>query len=168
MFFYIYDYLCKEKGVSCKAAAMEMGLSGATAAKWKATGATPHGSTLYKVAEYFGRPVEYLLGLTPESHMIAIVGELADVSDELDADPDNVELKRRFDELNEMLQDESAMDSMRGNKKDPGDMTITEVEDEIMQIATEIRDMPEMRALFHAAHGNSRIICRPSQRCYPI
>ena len=155
MFYYIYDYLCRKKQVSCKAAAMEMGLSGATAAKWKATGATPHGATLYKVADYFGKPVEFLLGLTPESHLIELEGELAEVSAELDTDPDNFELQCRYDALKEQVEDAKLAVNMMSIKKDPRDMTISEAKEEIYEIATEIAQTPELRALFHAARGKS-------------
>ena len=62
MFYDIFSNLCDTKGVSCKRAAMEMGLSNSIAAKWKRTGATPNGETLSKIAEYFGVSVGYLLG----------------------------------------------------------------------------------------------------------
>ena len=62
MFYDVFKRLCDEKGVSCNRAATEMGLSNATATKWKKTGATPQGDTLQKIADYFGVSVDYLLG----------------------------------------------------------------------------------------------------------
>lgn len=62
MFFDIFYALCKEKGVSCKKAAEEIGLSNSITTKWKKTGATPSGETLDKVAAYFGVSTDYLLG----------------------------------------------------------------------------------------------------------
>ena len=62
MFFDIFYELCKTKGVSCKKAAEEMGLSNSITTKWKKTGATPSGETLEKVASYFGVSTDYLLG----------------------------------------------------------------------------------------------------------
>lgn len=62
MFFDIFYDLCKQKGVSCKKAAEEMGLSNSITTKWKKTGATPSGETLDKVALYFGVSTDYLLG----------------------------------------------------------------------------------------------------------
>lgn len=62
MFFDIFYELCKIKGVSCKKAAEEMGLSNSITTKWKKTGATPSGETLEKVASYFGVTTDYLLG----------------------------------------------------------------------------------------------------------
>lgn len=62
MFFDIFYELCKLKGVSCKKAAEEIGLSNSITTKWKKTGATPSGETLEKVAAYFGVSTDYLLG----------------------------------------------------------------------------------------------------------
>lgn len=62
MFYDIFSRLCDIKGVSCKRAAIEIGLSNSIAAKWKRTGATPNGETLAKIADYFGVSVGYLLG----------------------------------------------------------------------------------------------------------
>lgn len=64
MFFDIFYELCKKKGVSCKKAAEEIGLSNSITTKWKKTGATPGGETLEKVAKYFGVSTDYLLGKT--------------------------------------------------------------------------------------------------------
>lgn len=64
MFFDIFHALCEEKGVSCKKAAAEIGLSNSITTKWKKTGATPGGETLEKVAAYFGVTTDYLLGKT--------------------------------------------------------------------------------------------------------
>ena len=62
MFYDVFKRLCDEKGVSCNRAATEMGLSNATATKWKKTGATPSGDTLSKIAVYFDVSIDYLLG----------------------------------------------------------------------------------------------------------
>lgn len=62
MFFDVFYELCKRKGVSCKRAAEEIGLSNSITTKWKKTGATPSGDTLRKIAEYFDVSVGYLLG----------------------------------------------------------------------------------------------------------
>ena len=62
MFFDVFSKLCEEKGVSCKRAAEEMGLSNSITTKWKKTGALPDGSTLLKIAAYFGVSTDYLLG----------------------------------------------------------------------------------------------------------
>lgn len=62
MFFDTFKALCDKKGVSCKRAVTDMGLSNSLATKWKKTGATPQGETLNKVATYFGVSVDSLLG----------------------------------------------------------------------------------------------------------
>lgn len=62
MFFDIFYELCQQKGVSCKKAAEEIGLSNSITTKWKKTGATPSGETLDKVAAYFGVTTDFLLG----------------------------------------------------------------------------------------------------------
>ena len=62
VFYDVFSELCEEKGISCKRAAIEIGLSNSIAAKWKRTGATPNGETLNKIAAYFGVSVGYLLG----------------------------------------------------------------------------------------------------------
>ena len=62
MFFDVFSDLCARKGVSCKRAAEEIGLSNSITTKWKKTGATPGGDTLQKIAVYFGVTTDYLLG----------------------------------------------------------------------------------------------------------
>lgn len=65
MFFDKFKILCEEKGISCKQAALEIGLSHSIATKWKKTGATPKGNTLDLVAKYFNVPIDFLLGSPP-------------------------------------------------------------------------------------------------------
>lgn len=62
MFYDVFEALCKQKGVSCKKAAEEIGLSNSITTKWKKTGATPKGKTLQLIADYFGVSTDYLLG----------------------------------------------------------------------------------------------------------
>ena len=62
MFFDIFHDLCTQKGVSCKKAAQDIGLSNSITTKWKKTGATPGGDTLQKIANYFGVSTDFLLG----------------------------------------------------------------------------------------------------------
>lgn len=62
MFFDIFYDLCKKKGISCKKAAEDIGLSNSITTKWKKTGATPGGDTLNRIANYFGVSTDYLLG----------------------------------------------------------------------------------------------------------
>lgn len=62
MFFDVFQALCNKKGVSCKKAAEDIGLSNSITTKWKKTGATPGGETLGRIAAYFGVSTDYLLG----------------------------------------------------------------------------------------------------------
>lgn len=62
MFFDVFQALCNKKGVSCKKAAEDIGLSNSITTKWKKTGATPGGETLGRIAAYFGVSTDFLLG----------------------------------------------------------------------------------------------------------
>lgn len=62
MFFDVFQSLCEKKGISCKKAVEEIGLSNSIATKWKRTGAIPKGETINRIAEYFGVTADYLLG----------------------------------------------------------------------------------------------------------
>ena len=64
MFYDIFKTLCEQKNVSCNRAALEIGLSNATATKWKKTGATPSSDTLKKIASYFNVTSDYLLTMS--------------------------------------------------------------------------------------------------------
>lgn len=66
MFFDVFQALCNKKGISCKKAADEIGLSNSITTKWKKTGATPGGETLHRIAVYFGVSTDYLLGKETE------------------------------------------------------------------------------------------------------
>lgn len=61
MFYDIFLQLCEAKGVKPSRVALDIGLSKATATKWK-KGAIPSGDKLQKLAEYFDVSVDYLLG----------------------------------------------------------------------------------------------------------
>ena len=63
MFWNIFVKLCHEDGSKPTAIALKLGFSNATATKWK-NGSIPQGSTLQKIADYFGVTVDYLLGKT--------------------------------------------------------------------------------------------------------
>lgn len=66
MFYDKYYELCKQKGVSPSAAAMEMGINKGTVSIWKSKGTTPQTAILGKIASYFGVSVDYLLGNEPK------------------------------------------------------------------------------------------------------
>ena len=75
MFFDIFYDLCTKKGVSCKRAAEEIGLSNSITTKWKKTGATPTGETLSKIAAYFEVSVGYLLGTDKNAEKPLVNGD---------------------------------------------------------------------------------------------
>lgn len=100
MFFDTFKALCQKKGVSCKRAAEDMGLSNSITTKWKKTGATPGGDTLEKIAAYFNVSIEYLLRGTEPVHQ-------QDVLDEVD-----IAFYNHFKELDEE-QKETVRDMVR-------------------------------------------------------
>lgn len=65
MFFDILSALCKTKGISTYKACTDIGLNRAAVGKWK-KGAIPNGTTLAKLADYFGVSTDYLLGQETE------------------------------------------------------------------------------------------------------
>lgn len=89
MFYDVFKRLCDEKGISCNRAATEMGLSNATATKWKKTRATPSGDTLSKIAVYFDVSIDDLLGNeekpAPESRNGLSIKEQKDIAKKVDA-----------------------------------------------------------------------------------
>ena len=95
MFYDVFKRLCDEKGVSCNRAATEMGLSNATATKWKKTGATPSGDTLSKIAVYFDVSIDDLLGNeekpAPESRNGLSIKEQKDLARKLEKMMDELE-----------------------------------------------------------------------------
>lgn len=84
MFFDIFYDLCKKKGVSCKKAAEDMGLSNSITTKWKKTGATPVGKTLDRIAVYFDVTTDYLLGKETEKAPTTNGERRLDILDEVD------------------------------------------------------------------------------------
>ena len=61
MFWEKFINLCNQKGISANAVCADLGLSNATATKWK-NGSIPRATTLKKIADYFGTTVSYLTG----------------------------------------------------------------------------------------------------------
>lgn len=61
MFYDKYIELCRFKGVSPTAAALEMGFSKATPTKWKNSQSYPSGKSLKIIAKYFGVTEFFLL-----------------------------------------------------------------------------------------------------------
>lgn len=61
MFYDVFCKLCEDNNVKPTNVALEIGVSRATATKWK-KGSIPNSDTLFKIADYFGVSVDYLLG----------------------------------------------------------------------------------------------------------
>ena len=76
MFFERLELMCKTNNCKPNTIAAHLGLSNATATKWK-KGAIPNGETLIGIADYLDCSVDYLLGRTdnPESHKIPLTSE---------------------------------------------------------------------------------------------
>lgn len=86
-----YD-LCQQKNTTPNAVCSQLGLSNATATKWK-KGTTPSGETLSKIANFFNVSSDYLLGKTDiqtkqtldeqlANEQFALYGEVKDLTDE--------------------------------------------------------------------------------------
>lgn len=80
MFYDVFSELCQKSGVSANKACIDIGVNRSAVAKWK-QGGTPNGTTLAKMAKYFGVSVDYLLG--NEEKPAAEAGD-KDVLDEVD------------------------------------------------------------------------------------
>lgn len=65
MFWDVYCSLCDNAGESPNGVASKLGFSNATCTKWK-KGSVPGGTSLSKIAEYFGVGTDYLLGKEKE------------------------------------------------------------------------------------------------------
>ena len=65
--------ICNERGTSPTAVVKALKISGGSVTKWK-NGSIPNGTTLLKLADYFGVSVEYLKGKTDT----VISGEISD------------------------------------------------------------------------------------------
>lgn len=86
MFWNNFLKLCREKGISPNGVCSDLGLSNATATRWK-SGAIPRESTLRKIADYFGVSVGYLLGesnseadpaVTLDPHLLALIDSMTE------------------------------------------------------------------------------------------
>lgn len=106
MFWNNFVTLCNEKGISANGVCSQLGLSNATATKWK-SGSVPRSTTLKKIADYFGVSVEQLIG-KPGKYDRLEVGEITfdlglfgDVQDQ------------EVDEMTELLQELKTRPEMR-------------------------------------------------------
>lgn len=117
MFFDIFQSLCNKKGVSCKRATEEIGLSNSIATKWKKTGATPSGETLHRIATYFGVSIDYLLGKPEKENTPALTEK-----DRRDIAKDLKAMLEQLDSGNDLMFDgnpmtEEAKESIRAAMK---------------------------------------------------
>lgn len=92
MFWENFCSCCQKHSKTPNAVCKELGLSNATATKWK-NGSVPQNRTLKKIADYFNVSIDYLLGKTdipqPPSldeqlsgELFALYGEVHDLTDE--------------------------------------------------------------------------------------
>ena len=84
-FYTNYLALCRDQNVSPSAAAEAMGFRRSVVTKW-ANGATPHKSTLYRIAEHFGVTVDFLLTgekEKPAADSDGLKGKLLNLSPEM-------------------------------------------------------------------------------------
>ena len=93
VFYDTFSSLCSENGVTPNKACVDCNISRTSVAKWK-KGATPNGTTLAKIADYFGVTTDCLLGNektpTPEGErefsdndlMFALWGDSEDIDDD--------------------------------------------------------------------------------------
>lgn len=72
MFWKNFVSLCNQKNKTPNGVCAELGLSVATATKWK-KGSVPRDTTLKKVADYFEVSVSYLLGVVDDPDPIALI-----------------------------------------------------------------------------------------------
>ena len=79
-FYDIFDYLCKQKGISPTGVARENGISQQTVSQWKKRGSTPNAQTVNKLADYFNIPVEHLLAFSSKKEIDRIDDMAARVS----------------------------------------------------------------------------------------
>lgn len=80
MFFDIFSELCRRNGVTPNKALVDCEISRTSVAKWK-KGAVPNGSTLSKIADYFGVTTDYLLGQEKETVIIPGRLKIIEVND---------------------------------------------------------------------------------------
>ena len=92
MFFERLEIMCSCRGCKPNTIAAHLGLSNATATKWK-KGSIPNGETLTGIADYLDCSIDYLLGRTdnPESHKIPVESIGAAFVAALDAEPTETE-----------------------------------------------------------------------------
>lgn len=88
MFYDTFSMLCSQRGVTPNKVLVDCKISRTSAAKWK-KGAVPNGTTLSKLAEYFGVTADFLLtGKAGEKPLINEDESLTDYLEELKNRPE--------------------------------------------------------------------------------
>ncbi len=65
MFYERLEELCSKKSITVSSLVKELGLSTSKVTAWK-NGTVPKGAILVKIADYFGVPLDYLMGRTDD------------------------------------------------------------------------------------------------------
>lgn len=151
----ILQKLMREHDMSNYKLAKEIGCSQSTVANWLSETVFPQKRAQKQLCEVFGVSNDYLLGLTPEQQLEDAEAEFAEVSAELDGDPDNFDLQCRYDALKSQIDDLKLSIGIKGAKKDPSVMTDEEVDKEMYEILSEIKSDPAVHALLKSAKGSS-------------
>lgn len=111
MFWKRFVALCNDKGISPNGVCSELGLSNATATKWK-NGSAPRATTVRKIADYFGVSASYLLGVSDDPDPVALV-------DPSKKEPPMLEWLTKLDDMtpDELAEVEQFVDFVLSRKK---------------------------------------------------
>jgi transcriptional regulator with XRE-family HTH domain len=111
MFWKRFVALCNDKGISPNGVCSELGLSNATATKWK-NGSAPRATTVRKIADYFGVSASYLLGVADDPDPVALV-------DPSKKEPPMLEWLTKLDDMtvDELAEVEQFVDFVLSRKK---------------------------------------------------
>lgn len=77
MFYDTFIKLCESNGVTPATVARAIGVNPQTISMWKTQGSTPNANTIQKLSDYFGVPINFLLGdkTTPRKPQIQVQTE---------------------------------------------------------------------------------------------
>ena len=137
MFFDILSTLCKTKGVSTYKACTDIGLNRAAVGKWK-KGTVPNGTTLAKLADYFGVTTDYLLGTDLQSQIDVTAYKISELEKELEHadDCDRIETENSIEILKESYSDLCLAQSLIPlNKKAPTQESERQISDDDIKFA---------------------------------
>lgn len=158
----VLQKLMSEHEMSNYKLAKELGCSQTTVSNWLSGSFLPQNRAKKQLCDLFGVSENYLLGLSPEQQLAEATAQFAEVSAELDADPDNFDLQCRYDALNEQIEDAKLAINLSKDEKNLRDVKISEAEEEILmrlrrdpglvQIMEDSNNTA-FRFLCHSAHG---------------